>query len=112
MLPIADLNPTRSAPYATYTLLAVNVVVFLSSRGSGWMVDPEISLNWGLVPARLMSDPAAEAARLFGHAFVHEELGHLAGNLFKKFVNSVLFITEGAGFKLLLLYVDRRYSHD
>jgi membrane associated rhomboid family serine protease len=82
MIPISDQNPTRTTPYVTYALIALNVLAFaleswlIASRGDAYVV-----AGYGLVPARISADPSGEAFTLFTSIFMHGGFGHLAGNM-------------------------------
>lgn len=81
MIPLRDRNPTRSTPYVNYSLIAVNVVVWLweyalMHAGVSWVVP-----GYGMVPARLINDPAGEAFTIFTSMFMHGGWEHIAGNM-------------------------------
>ena len=82
MLPIGDRNPTRTTPFVNYTLIALNLLVFVwqfrvaSHGGEAWLVP-----GYGLVPARLTLDLPGEAFTIFTSMFMHGGLMHLGGNL-------------------------------
>jgi membrane associated rhomboid family serine protease len=81
MIPIRDTNPTRAVPFVTYTLIAVNVIVWLFEyaairSGSAWVIP-----GYGLVPARFVADPGGEAFTIFTSMFMHGGWEHLGGNL-------------------------------
>lgn len=84
MIPLRDLNPTRRTPFLTYTLIAVNVVVFLweqsfSSDQQLVAVLQQISV----VP--VLAAPAPFAAATLGDVlrsmFLHGGWAHLLGNM-------------------------------
>jgi membrane associated rhomboid family serine protease len=82
MIPISDQNPTRTTPYVTYLLIALNVLAYLIERqlignhGESYVIS-----GYGLVPTRISADPSGEAFTVFTSMFMHGGLGHLAGNL-------------------------------
>ena len=82
MIPISDQNPTRTTPYVTYVLIALNVLAYLWERqligdhGESYVIS-----GYGLVPTRISADPSGEAFTVFTSMFMHGGLGHLAGNL-------------------------------
>jgi membrane associated rhomboid family serine protease len=80
-LPLRDQNPTRGRPWATYTLMAINVAVYVCSavmiaRGAFWLVPA-----YGFVPARFQLDPVGEAFTLGTSVFLHGDIVHLGVNL-------------------------------
>jgi membrane associated rhomboid family serine protease len=79
MLPVRDSLPTRSVPIVNYTLIALNVGVFVLESmfaGQGDGGPPGV-----LVPGALVAHPWANASMLLTHMFLHGSLGHLAGNM-------------------------------
>lgn len=86
MLPIGDVNRSRTVPVVTYALVAVNVAAHLAQ-----MVYPEgaqaFVLRYGLVPALVYSpeawqiDAGAAALPLLSFMFVHGGWGHLLSNM-------------------------------
>jgi membrane associated rhomboid family serine protease len=83
LLPLRDQLPTRTTPFVNYGLIAANIGVFLwqlSLYGRG--VDPElVGRAFGLIPARLLLDPAAGLQTIFTSMFMHSNLAHIAGNM-------------------------------
>ncbi len=79
--PIRDDNPTRSQPWLTYVVIALNVSVFAmvslgESAGQYWL-----TAWYGLVPARLVADPSGEWFTIFSSMFMHGGIVHLASNM-------------------------------
>lgn len=85
MVPLRDHIPTRRPPVVVYLLIVVNVIAFVWSRllVSGGVDPSRFLFGWGLVPARLMADPAGEAITLFTSMFLHDPTGylHIGGNM-------------------------------
>ena len=88
MIPLKDTVATRTFPFVTLGLVALNVAVFVHEASLGWQLDHAVRL-WGLVPARLVYwtdlggaplDPF-RFLPLFTSMFWHGSLLHLAGNL-------------------------------
>lgn len=83
MLPLRDHLPTRTVPFINYALIMANVAVFVWEEmqfASG--VDPErLTRAFGLVPARLVTDPVVGVESIFTSMFMHAGLGHIAGNM-------------------------------
>src|SRR4029078_5985302 len=74
-------NPSRTTPFVTYLLIAVNVAVWLlewwvTHQGVVWVIP-----GYGLVPARLRADPPGEAFTVFTSMFMHGGWDHLLGNM-------------------------------
>ena len=96
MIPISDRIPIDKQPIVTYTILVVNIVLFIWE----WQLDIrgelfDIINNWGVVPARIVNvtaavttfNPAAWVAWLLIQVslvqamFLHSSFSHLIGNL-------------------------------
>lgn len=80
MFPIRDHNPSGRRPYVTYTLIAINALVFLAY----WPGGTELAINrvfmtWGLIPARLMQGDGV--ATLVTSMFLHAGWMHIIGNM-------------------------------
>ena len=83
MLPLHDLNPKRRIPFATYALIALNVIVFV------WtflMPAPELQdtfLELSVVPANVAEDPLSLETILdmVRSMFFHGGWAHLLGNM-------------------------------
>jgi membrane associated rhomboid family serine protease len=83
VLPLRDHLPTRTFPFVNYALVAANVAVFvvqLNALAAGVSGDA-FAMQWGLVPARLLSDPAGAIPTILTSMFMHGSLAHIAGNM-------------------------------
>jgi membrane associated rhomboid family serine protease len=86
MIPLRDSVPARSWPVVTYTLIGVNVWVFLYELALGPELEPFVR-TWGFIPARfffLADVPGAWLERwipLFTSMFLHGGWAHLLGNM-------------------------------
>jgi len=85
MLPLRDRLPTSRTPYVNYALIALNVLAFVGQRalievGYG---EGRLTFDWGLVPARVVVAPLAEALHVLTSMFMHDASGwlHLGGNM-------------------------------
>jgi membrane associated rhomboid family serine protease len=90
MIPLKDINPTRSVPVVNIALIVANVLVFFYMVYTSTLVrgsENAIMMTYGTVPARLNLWLAgripAEAALLplVTSMFLHSGLMHLAGNM-------------------------------
>lgn len=86
MIPIRDENPRRSTPYVNTALIIANVAAFLleltmlQTEGAG------VLFGYGLVPARILADPAGDSFTLLTSMFMHGGWAHLLGNMLFLFV--------------------------
>ncbi|NES99946.1 MAG: rhomboid family intramembrane serine protease [Sphaerospermopsis sp. SIO1G2] len=89
MIPLKDNNPTEITPYVTYTLIVVNILVFiyeisLSPQAlSAFLqlaavVPKELSLSFAGIS---VNQPVPEWATLITAQFLHGGFLHLAGNM-------------------------------
>ncbi|MFO0603254.1 MAG: rhomboid family intramembrane serine protease [Polyangiales bacterium] len=82
MFPIRDINPTRSTPWVTWSIILACGLVWLGQ----WVMPPgaheRFAFDWGLVPRQLTHghDPLAWAT-VATHMFLHGGWMHVLGNL-------------------------------
>src|SRR5829696_1342626 len=74
MIPLRDVIPSRTTPYITIALIAVNAIVFLYQFLLGDAVEALI-IYWGLVPA------AFSWVTVFTSMFLHGGFLHFGGNM-------------------------------
>ncbi len=74
MIPLRDVIPSRTTPYVTFLLIAINALVFLFQLTLGKRVE-EFILYFGLVPA------AFSWVAVVTSMFLHGGLLHFGGNM-------------------------------
>ena len=74
MIPLRDVIPSRTTPFVTTTLVALNVVVFLYEFSLGPTLSAFVS-TFGLVPAQF------SWFSVFTSMFLHGGLLHVGGNM-------------------------------
>lgn len=79
MIPLGDENPTRITPIITWTLLIVNVVVFLWEILLDPRVFEQMILTFGFVPTVVVRQRAYYM--FLTSMFLHGGILHLAGNM-------------------------------
>ena len=92
-------NPCVLIPYVTWTVIALNVLVFVLS-----LLAPNkiaFALAWGDVPSAIRN---GEVFRLVTALFLHADVGHLAGNLFFLHTFGDNLEERFGGFRFTLLY--------
>ena len=78
MFPIGDDDTHVSiTPFVTYTLIAVNVAVFLLQVSLG----NAFTTQWAFVPGRFTQNPAGDLLTLLTAMFMHGSWMHLGGNM-------------------------------
>ncbi len=83
MIPLQDLNPSRTRPYVTWALIALNVIVFVIEllADSAGRLDQFI-YTAGVIPAEILAAPlSGESLTVLSSMFVHGGWMHLLGNM-------------------------------
>lgn len=83
MIPLQDLNPTRTRPYFTWLLIALNILVFLFELMLDATGDLDaLFFSAGVVPAAITAAPFSLASlTVFSSMFLHGGWAHLLGNM-------------------------------
>jgi membrane associated rhomboid family serine protease len=100
MFPYRDENETLRTPYATYALIALNLLVWLLVQGAGTSLALARSVcELGLIPGELtlsvppgtrfpmgdglvcLTDPGRQPAHIFTSMFLHGSWLHILGNM-------------------------------
>lgn len=82
MFPIKDHNPSGKIPFVTYTLIAINVLVFIYMYFIAGTTEPElleIYDEFALQPSEISSGD--EKLTLITSMFMHGDIMHLGGNM-------------------------------
>src|SRR5687768_6654967 len=74
MIPLRDVIPSRTTPFVTVGLIALNTLVFLYELSLGELVDGFVT-SFGLVPA------AFSWVTVLTSMFLHGGFFHFAGNM-------------------------------
>jgi membrane associated rhomboid family serine protease len=86
MFPLYDTARSRTFPILNYILIAANVLIFvyelqLSQAGLERLIGSR-----GLIPARLLADPAGAWSTIFSSMFLHGGWFHLLSNVWVLFI--------------------------
>jgi membrane associated rhomboid family serine protease len=83
MLPLKDINPTRRFPFLTYTLIAINVLVFLWELSLSPSQLETALTSLSVVPARVSADPFSldSILSVIRSMFFHAGWIHLLSNM-------------------------------
>jgi membrane associated rhomboid family serine protease len=78
MIPLADEDRfSKAIPLVTYSLIAINVLVFLLELSSG----NAFILKWAFIPSRFQANPTFFSVTLVSSLFMHAGWLHLGGNM-------------------------------
>lgn len=86
MIPIRDASYSRNTPIITWTLIALNVIVYLWDRG-GNLLGPslvlgDLALRPNLISGAMMGQAdSTTLVTLFTAMFLHANLAHILGNM-------------------------------
>lgn len=81
MIPIRDQIPTRRVPVVNYTLIAVNILVYLFMLLSGSSQE-SWAYQFAMVPSDFIDGvDAGDILTIFTSMFMHGGLAHIAGNM-------------------------------
>ncbi len=78
-LPIGDENPREKTPYVNYSLLAINIVVFLLFCFP--KPGPGVLAEFAMIPKDVRIDVPSTWIPLFTSMFLHAGLLHVGGNM-------------------------------
>jgi membrane associated rhomboid family serine protease len=87
LIPIRDINPTKRFAIVTFTLIVLNVVVFVYELTLGMTGSEAFLASFALIPKRLFSPDTVTnstipvAATMVTSMFLHGGLLHIAGNM-------------------------------
>jgi len=118
LIPYKDDNPTRTFPFVTVGIIALNVVIYLWELSSP-AGEQFIALSYGAVPLNLFtfesSQPIHPVATLFSSMFLHGGLFHLGGNMLYLWIFGDNIEDELGHIRFLVFYllagVVAAYSH-
>jgi membrane associated rhomboid family serine protease len=81
MFPLYDTERSHKFPVINLTLIAANVLVFLYELQMGPNAFQQFIFTWGLVPARLLSDPNNTWNTIYTSMFLHGGWFHILSNM-------------------------------
>ncbi len=101
MFPLFDENPTRTKPYITWSLILINVLVFIWQISSGSY--ESIILDYGEIPIFVMT--GQRLYTLFSSMFLHADIFHIIGNMLYLFIFGDNIEDRFGHIKYLFLYL-------
>ncbi len=89
MVPLRDENPVKITPYATYALIAINIIVFFFESSLSPQALNHVFYEWAVVPKQLtlsfqagvLSENLREWSTLITSQFLHGGFLHVGGNM-------------------------------
>lgn len=101
MIPLKDINPSRSFPIVNLTIIVACSVVWLYEVSLEEYGFNDFIYNFGLVPVEVFSKPY----QLFTHMFLHGSWLHIIGNMWFLWVFGDNVEDRLGKFKYILFYV-------
>ena len=101
MIPLKDINPSRSFPIVNLTIILICSVVWLYEVSLEEYEFNDFVYSFGLVPVEVFSKPY----QLFTHMFLHGSWLHIIGNMWFLWVFGDNVEDRLGKFKYILFYV-------
>jgi membrane associated rhomboid family serine protease len=101
MIPLKDINPSRSFPIVNLTIILICSVIWLYEVSLEEYEFNDFIYSFGLVPVEVFSKPY----QLFTHMFLHGSWLHIIGNMWFLWVFGDNVEDRLGKFKYLLFYV-------
>lgn len=98
IFPIRAKNPPESTPWATYALIAINVIVFVLTS-DGLVIKESVVDNWALKSNHFAP------LNLFTSMFLHGDIVHLLGNMWFLFLFGQAVEGRLRSFSYVLMYL-------
>lgn len=105
MIPLYDTVRTRKFPLVNILLIAANVLVFLYELQLSPSALQRFVFAWGLVPVRLVSEPAAAWVTIFTSMFMHGGWFHLISNMWFLYIFGDNVESRMGGVRYLVFYL-------
>jgi len=86
VVPLRDENPTQNTPHVTYTLILINILIFLYELSLPPAQLQQFFDTWAIVPLQLTASFTGQAspqewATLITSQFLHGGILHIGGNM-------------------------------
>jgi membrane associated rhomboid family serine protease len=104
MIPIRDDAPRAVTPYVTYSLIALNALLYLFEASLPPFQLNRFTYEFGVVPALFTANPATGSVTLFTSMFLHGGWPHLIANMWALYLFGDNIEDYLGSFKFLLLY--------
>lgn len=111
MIPLRDLNPTRTVPFVTVLLIVANVAIFLYQLTLPARIEKQFVMHYAMVPDRLSLELGNPQAPLLGVStvltsmFLHGGFLHVLGNMWFLWVFGDNIEDRLGHFRYLIFYL-------
>lgn len=104
MFPLYDTVRSRRFPFINLMLILINVLAFLYEIQMDPSALKEFIFEWGLIPARLLSDPSTVWVTIFTSMFLHGGWFHIINNMWVLFIFGDNVEARMGGIRYLIFY--------
>ena len=105
MFPLYDTVRSRRFPAINLMLILINVLAFLYEIQMDPSTLKEFIFEWGLIPARLLSDPPSAWVTIFTSMFLHGGWFHIINNMWVLFIFGDNVEARMGGIRYLIFYL-------
>lgn len=105
MFPLYDTVRSRRFPFINLMLILINVLAFIYEIQMDPSALREFIFEWGLIPARLLSDPSTAWLTIFTSMFLHGGWFHIINNMWVLFIFGDNVEARMGGIRYLIFYL-------
>jgi len=105
MFPLYDTVRSHRFPAINLILIVINALAFLYEIQMNPSALKEFIFEWGLIPARLLSDPSTAWSTVFTSMFLHGGWFHIINNMWVLFVFGDNVEARMGGIRYLIFYL-------
>jgi membrane associated rhomboid family serine protease len=105
MFPLYDTARSHKFPLVNLTLIVANILAYLYELQMGSNALNDFIFTWGLVPARLISDPANTWNTIYSSMFLHGGWFHIINNMWVLFIFGDNVEARMGSLKYLIFYL-------
>ncbi len=106
MIPITDTVRARRPAVMTWTIIAINVLIFLNETLMGRRTLMRFTYHYGLVPAHFWSDPTLwRWVPVFTSMFIHGGWAHIISNMLALYIFGDNVEDRMGPFRFLVFYL-------
>ena len=105
MFPLYDTARSRRFPFINLALIIANVLAFLYELRMGPGALEQFIVTWGLIPSRLLGDPANTWNTIYSSMFLHGGWFHILNNMWVLFIFGDNVEARMGSIKYLVFYL-------